>query len=306
MEPDARGGESDPDRILTDYSLEMTAKDVPALAEAAELIPAGTLVNVTFLGKEDTRMRVAAARATRAAGFAPVPHIAARRLATRRDLEEFLDALAAAGAAERVVVIGGDAAQPAGPYPDALGVITSGLLEKYGVRHVSVSGYPEGHPVIGEPLLWSALERKRAALAERGLGASIITQFGFDAEAVLRWIAEARGRGIGLPIRVGVPGPAGVRRLLRYAKRFGAVTSAGIIQKYGFKLTNLVGSAGPDRFVDDLAGELDPARHGMVRLHFYTFGGLAATAGWLRDFRSPPPRASEHRLPEPRIRQTRR
>lgn len=282
---DAQVGKSGTGRILTDYSLEMTAKDAPALAGAAALIPAGTLVNITFLGNEDTRMRIAAARAARTAGFVPVPHIAARRLATRRDLEEFLGALAAAGAAERVVVIGGDPARPAGPYPDALGIITSGLLEKYGVRHVSVAGYPEGHPDIREPALWRALESKRAALAERGLHAAVITQFGFDADAVLRWLTEARGRGIELPVRIGVPGPAGVRRLLRYAKRFGAVTSAGIVRKYGIGLTHLAGSAGPDRFVNDLAGGLDPARHGTVRLHFYTFGGLAAAAGWVREFR---------------------
>jgi methylenetetrahydrofolate reductase (NADPH) len=50
---------------MTAYSLEMTAKDAPALAGAAALIPAGTLVNIAFLGNEDTRMRVAAARAGR-------------------------------------------------------------------------------------------------------------------------------------------------------------------------------------------------------------------------------------------------
>jgi methylenetetrahydrofolate reductase (NADPH) len=321
---DAQVEESNANRLLADYSVEMTAKDVPALTGAARLVPAGTLVTVTFLGNEDTRMRVAAAHAARAAGFVPVPHIAARRLTDRRELEIFLAGMAAEAAVNRVVVVGGDPPEPMGPFPDALAIINSGLLEEYGVQHVSIGGYPEGHPHISEPVLWQTLEDKRAALAERGLGASIITQFGFDADAVLRWIAEARDRGIGLPIRVGVPGPAGVRRLLRYAKRFGAVTSAGIVQKYGFSLTNLVGSAGPDRFVrdlaaglavpsaagasavpddisgsagqgpsaagasavpDDISGSAGRGEHGTVRLHFYTFGGLAATATWIRDFR---------------------
>jgi methylenetetrahydrofolate reductase (NADPH) len=30
---------------------------------------------------------------------------------------------------------------------------------------------------------------------------------------------------------------------------------------------------------------LDPARHGDVLMHFYPFGGLRATAEWVRDFR---------------------
>jgi hypothetical protein len=35
-----------------------------------------------------------------------------------------------------------------------------------------------------------------------------------------------------------LPGPAGVRRLLRYAARFGVSTSAGIARKYGLSLTS--------------------------------------------------------------------
>ncbi|HEX6195520.1 MAG TPA: methylenetetrahydrofolate reductase [Jiangellaceae bacterium] len=285
MELDARVGGSEINRLLADYSFEMTAKDTPALDAASGLVPVGTLVNVTFLGNEDDDMRVKAASAAREAGFVPVPHIAARRLTDHRELDSFLADLAAGATVNRVLVVGGDPPEPMGPYPGALEVITSGLLEAHGVQHVSIGGYPEGHPNISEPVLWRALEDKSAALAERGLGGSIITQFGFDAEAVVRWIGEVRSRGIRLPIRVGVPGPAGARRLLKYAKRFGVSTSAGIVQKYGMSLTNLVGSAGPDRFVRDLAAMLDPAEHGIVRLHFYTFGGVAATATWIRDFR---------------------
>lgn len=282
---DARVDGSKANRLLADYSFEMTAKDSPALAATAGLVPVGTVVNVTFLGNEDTDMRLAAARAAREAGFVPVPHIAARRFTDLRALDVFLAGLVADAAVNRVVVVGGDPSEPMGPFASALEVIESGVLEAHGVQHVSIGGYPEGHPDISEPVLWRALEDKRAALAERGLDGSITTQFGFDADAVLRWIGEVRSRDIGLPIRVGVPGPAGVRRLLKYAKRFGASTSASIVQKYGMSLTNLVGSAGPDRFVRDLAAALDPAEHGTVRLHFYTFGGLATTATWIRDFR---------------------
>lgn len=282
---DARVGEQETNRLLADYSFEMTAKDVPALADASGIMPKGTLINVTFLGNEDTGMRLAAAGAVREAGFVPVPHIAARRLTDQRELDLFLAGLADDASVNRVVVVGGDPSDPIGPFSSALEVIESGLLEAHGVQHVSLGGYPEGHPDISEPVLWRALEDKSAALAERGLGGSIITQFGFDIDAVLRWVGEVRERGIKLPIRVGVPGPAGVRRLLKYAKRFGVSTSAGIVQKYGLSLTNLVGSAGPDRFVRDLAAGLDAGEHGTVRLHFYTFGGLAATASWIRDFR---------------------
>lgn len=270
--------------LLRDFSLEMTGKDVPALEDAAAVLPAGTRINVTFLGNEDLGMRVAAARAVREHGFVPVPHLSARRLRSPGELEEFLAALAEVGAAEHVFVVGGDPEVPEGPYPDSLSVIRTGVLPRHGVRGVGVSGYPEGHPGIDDASLWSALTDKTAAIREQGLEPEIITQFGFDKDPVLEWLAEVRRRGVDTPVRIGVPGPAGVRRLVGYARRFGVGTSAGIVQKYGFSLTNLLGTAGPDRFLRDLAAGLDPVVHGQVLLHFYTFGGLRATAEWVREF----------------------
>ncbi|MEL5991783.1 methylenetetrahydrofolate reductase [Microbacterium phosphatis] len=270
--------------LLQDHSLEMTGKDVPELEEAVPLIPAGTRVNVTFLSSEDLPTRLTAAAAVKASGLVPVPHIAARRLTSEGDLRRFLEALRDAGVSEHIFVIGGDPAEPMGPYTSALDVIRSGLLPGYGVRHVSVAGYPEGHPDISDGDLWSALRDKTAALAQQGLGGSIITQFGFDDDPIVSWIERVRGLGIDLPIRIGVPGPAGIKRLLGFARRFGIASSAGIVKKYGLSLTNLVGTAGPDRLIGALERRIDPARHGDVLLHFYTFGGVAATARWIRQF----------------------
>ncbi|MFJ9819183.1 methylenetetrahydrofolate reductase [Streptomyces sp. NPDC101151] len=271
--------------LLDGFSLEMTGKDVPKLEEAHATIPRGTRINVTFLGNEDLGMRLAAARAVKRLGFVPVPHISARRLPSQRHLEEFLTGLAADGTAENVFVVGGDPARPEGPYEDALAVIRTGLLQRHGVRHVGISGYPEGHPAIAEPSLWSALGDKSEVLGAQRIAGDVITQFGFDADAVLGWVADVRARGVGLPVRIGVPGPAGVRRLMTYATRFGVGTSASIARKYGFSLTNLMGTAGPDRFLHTLARGYDPARHGAVKVHFYTFGGLRATSEWVARFR---------------------
>lgn len=271
--------------LLEDFSLEMTGKDVPKLEEARDTIPQGTRINVTFLGNEDLEMRLAAARAVKRLGFVPVPHISARRLGSRDDFERFLAGLHADGTSDNVFVVGGDPAHPEGPYADSLSLIDTGLLQEYGVRHVGISGYPGGHPAIDGGALWSALQDKHTALAAEHLEGGIITQFGFDVDPVLAWVEEVRRRGIGLPIRIGVPGPAGIKRLMSYASRFGVGTSASIAKKYGFSLTNLMGTTGPDRFLRDLAAAQDPARHGRLKIHFYTFGGLKATSDWATRFR---------------------
>ncbi|PJI51621.1 5,10-methylenetetrahydrofolate reductase, partial [Methylobacterium radiotolerans] len=49
--------------------------------------------------------------------------------------------------------VGGDPAAPEGPYEDSLAVITSGVLQQYGVREVGIGGYPEGHPDISKETL---------------------------------------------------------------------------------------------------------------------------------------------------------
>lgn len=268
--------------LVEGFSLEMTGKDVPSLHEARAIIPRGTKINVTFLGNEDLEMRVAAARAVKESGFVPVPHISARRLESPAQLEEFLGRLHEIGATEHVFAVGGDPAEPVGPYPDALSVIRSGLLQQYGVREVSIAGYPEGHPDIPDDVLWRHLDEKALALAQQGLDAVILTQFAFDTEPVVDWIAAVRERSIDAPIRVGTPGPAGIKRLIAFARRFGVGANAMIVKKYGFSLTNLMGTAGPDRFVSDLAEQLPAASN--VKLHFYTFGGLPATAQWAREF----------------------
>jgi methylenetetrahydrofolate reductase (NADPH) len=270
--------------LLTDFSLEMTGKDADDLRAAASVIPAGTRINVTFLGNEDPPMRLAAAQAVLAGGFTPVPHISARRLRGRAELEEYLGALRDAGASSSVFVVGGDPATPEGPYADSESVIRTRLLPDYGVRQVSIAGYPEGHPDIPDDVLWTALRGKAAALKEQGLDGTIITQFAFDEEPVLAWIERVRAEGIDLPVRIGVPGPAGVKRLIGFARRFGIGANAMIVKKYGFSLTNLIGTAGPDKLIGALAAGYDPARHGRVHLHFYTFGGLTATSEWIRDF----------------------
>jgi methylenetetrahydrofolate reductase (NADH) len=271
--------------LLRDFSLEMTGKDAGRLEEARGTIPPGTRINVTFLENEDGRMRLDAVKAVKRFGYVPVPHISARRLRSQEQLEEYLSALAAEDACQNVLVIAGDPTEPLGPFDDALAVINSGLLQQYGTRNIGVGGYPEGHPAIGESALWSALEAKDAALKELGLPGVVITQFGFDVDPVLKWLEAVRERGIDMPVRVGVPGPAGVRRLLSYAARFGVGTSTGIAKKYGFSITNLMGTAGPDKFIHALDEGLDPERHGEVKLHFYTFGGLRATSEWIASFR---------------------
>lgn len=271
--------------LLQDYSLEMNARDVASLEDAAPLIPPGTAISITFLASEDLAARVQAAAAVRRLGFRPVPHISARRATSEKELEAFLAALAREAEIDRAFVVAGDLPRPEGPFEDALAILRTGLLAKYGVRQVGIAGYPEGHPDISDARLWQALRDKQGVLEDQGHEAFIMTQFGFDADPVLRWLERARGEGVSAPVRIGVAGPTSVKALLRFAARCGVGASAKVLAKYGVSITRLLTTAGPDPIIEALGQGLDPARHGRTHLHFYPFGGFLRTAEWIPAFR---------------------
>lgn len=270
--------------LLCDHSFEMTAKDVSGLQEAAHVIAPGTQISITFLPGEDFSARLRAAAMVRRLGFVPVPHISARRIASADELAGFVDGLASEADVDHVFLVAGDRQHAQGPYEDALALIRSGVLQRAGIRHAGIAGYPEGHPDIAPEKLWQALLDKRAALADLGLGVSIVTQFGFDSRSVIEWLAQVRTQGVDAPVRIGVPGPASVKMLLRYAARCGVGASAKVLGKYGISITGLLKTAGPAALITALADGLDPLVHGTARLHFYSFGGLARTAQWVDEF----------------------
>src|SRR5258706_16418837 len=271
--------------LLNNYSIEMTAKDLPHLEAAADIIPRGTKIPVTFLPGETFEMRIAAAKRVRDLGFLPIPHISARRLQSREELESFLAALQREVGTNHAFVVAGDPPQPMGPFEDALSIIRTGLLAKYGIRRIGISGYPEGHTDIGNTKLWQAKLDTQAAILERAHDFAVVTQFTFDAEPVLAWLEQVRKAGVHALVRIGVPGPASVKRLLAFASRCGVGASTKVMKKYGMSLTKLLSAAGPDRLIEQYAARLDPATHGEVLMHFYPFGGMRTTAEWIRDFR---------------------
>ena len=269
--------------MVDGYSLEMTAKELDGLREAAPLIRPATQIAVTFLPGEEMEQRVEAAVLVRELGFEPIVHLSARRLQSEEQLDTYLRDIAARAGVKRVFVIAGDPPEPEGPYENSLQIIESGLLEKHGIEIVGIGGHPEGHPNNTKAELWDWMEKKLAAVRAHGMVPLVVTQFAFDDDAIIEWIAEMRERGIDVPVRLGVPGPAGIKRLLGFAKRCGVGASASVMKKYGISLTNLIGSAGPDKLVNSLEKGLTE-KHGRVRLHFYPFGALKASAEWINAY----------------------
>ncbi|MCS3748416.1 methylenetetrahydrofolate reductase (NADPH) [Xanthomonas arboricola] len=277
---------------ITDaYSLEIGATDIAGLTAAAPRIMRGSTIAIPYLPNQDDDARLAAARRVHTLGFQPMPHLSARRIASREELHTFVRRAVDEAGVERCLVIAGDPPAPRGPFADSLSLIATGIFKRCGIRTIAVAGHPDGHPDMPAADQWDVLERKCRSIAERGMTPLIVTQFAFDADLVLAWLQALRARGIEHRVRVGVPGPAGVAVLARYAARCGVGACASMLSKYGISLGKLLGTAGPDRFVDRLATGLTEA-HGDVSLHFYPFGGIAQTIAWVEHYRSSTARVS--------------
>ena len=269
--------------ITDGYSLEMTAKDVASLREAAPLIAPATPVAVTFLPGEEAQARVEAAKAVRALGFEPMPHFSARRILSSDAFEAYLQAVVREAGVKRCFVIAGDPPEPEGPFEDSSAMLATGAFERAGVQAIGIGGHPEGHPNMSNEQCWAVLKSKCEDIERRGMAPLIVTQFAFDSDRLLAWLKELRERGLMAPVRLGVPGPAGIKTLLRFASRCGVGASASVMAKYGLSITNLLGSAGPDKLVDAIRTGLGP-EHGKVRLHFYPFGGMKRTVEWIGEY----------------------
>lgn len=272
-----------PDGITDGFSLEVTAKEEASLRAVALLIPAETPIAIAYLPGEDIAGRVAAAVAVRELGFEPMPHFSARRIRSEDDFEAYLRAVVEKAGVRRCFIVAGDPPEPVGPYFDTSALLATGAFERSGIRAIGIGGHPDGHPNMTAEQCWAVLDKKVADITARGMAPLIVTQFGFDPDAVLAWLAELRRRGVDAPVRLGVPGPAGIKRLLTFATRCGVGASAAVLKKYGISVTNLLGTAGPDKLVDTFALRIGP-EHGKVRLHFYPFGGLDNTLHWIADY----------------------
>jgi len=260
--------------LMADFSVEATRPSDADIA-ALTVLPRGTRVYISAVPHRAAEESISAAIRLRAAGLEPVPHVAVRNFASVDALDDCLARLNGEAEVRRVLVIAGDRADH-GPFRSAADAIDSGLFRRRGIRTLGIAGYPEGHPKIGNDALFKALVEKVAAAEATGLTVEIVTQFCFDARAILDYVARLRAFGFEQPLRIGLVGPTGLAALLRYAGRCGVRASAQALARRSGMLRQMFALTVPD----DLIRALADAAPAGVRAHFFSFGGLPATARW--------------------------
>src|SRR5881394_1184810 len=231
--------------FMRDYSIEATPHDAGRLEEIRGVLQPGQSVYVAHPPGVPIDDIVTLAGKLQKLGLRAVPHIIARKLDSR------------------------------------LEVLQTGLFGKYGFRDVGVAGHPEGSKAIGEERVEKALRGKVEFAKTCGFNVYFATQFGFDPQAFTGWEAATTAKGISLPIHVGMPGPASLRQLAKFALLCGVGASMRMLTTRTAHMANLLSTQAPDEMVAYLARHR--AAHPDSRLkkvHFFAFGGVVKTARW--------------------------
>jgi len=255
--------------------------EVLPLARAAEAVvacvPREVTITVTASPARGMEATLALAERLVGEGYTVVPHLSARLVRDRAHLAELLGRLAAARL-DDVFVVAGDRPEPAGPYPDALGLLEAVRAAGHAFREVGITGYPESHPLIDDDVTIQAMWDKRR------LATYIVSNMCFDPRVISRWVARVRRRGVTLPLHVGVPGLADAARLARISSRIGIGESARFLRWHANLLLRMVvpGVYRPDRLLAGLEPDLAAPELGVRGLHFFTFNELERTESWRR------------------------
>jgi methylenetetrahydrofolate reductase (NADPH) len=269
-------------QLAREASIEINVHDVGHLEESRLLLPQGKAIYVSYLPKQQWSQTEAACRAVRAAGFRPVPHVPVRLLPDAAAADRILGGFVDNAQVDEVLLISGDYPQPVGPYSEVLQVLVSGVLQRHGLRRVSVAGHPEGHPKVRLADIRRA-ERDKAGMAQQaGLELTLLTQFFFEQGPFLDWVRELRSTGVRARVVGGLAGPTRLSTLIKFAMRCGAGASMRVLTARPAAFTKLLGDHGPESVISALAQARLDESSDFAGVHLFCFGGFVRTCRWLQ------------------------
>jgi methylenetetrahydrofolate reductase (NADPH) len=258
--------------MKNDKSNTWTLEIVPSHAEKVPLFEGLVKeIYITMIPGNPIDACLEAARKVKEQGFMPVPHVAARNFPSEAALNAFFEGIQALGLPKILLLAGGHGA-PEGPYHSSFDILETEAFRKAGLETVALAGHPEGNPEDARS--WENLLEKCSRLDDLGIRVEIVTQWSFSPEKVDAYLEALHKAGITIPVRVGVPGPANLKTLIKYAKICGVSASATAIRKQGLNMGKMLLSNKPDRFVSEVSN--------TSHFHIYPFGGLEKCAAWLK------------------------
>jgi methylenetetrahydrofolate reductase (NADPH) len=250
-------------------------------------VPTAVKVTVTTSPRKGLEPTLLLAEKVAGHGYTVVPHLAARHVRDPSHLAELVERLRASGVSD-VLVMAGDAEQPAGEFDGSLPLLRALAELGHPFLDVGITGYPESHAFISDDATIRAMFDKEA------FATYIVSQICFDAQVTADWVAAVWKRGTHLPIHIGLPGPVPRSKLLRVSTRIGVGDSIRFLRTHrGWLGRTFRGAFDPTALVEGLDQGLEHPRPNVAGFHIFTFNALEATERWrqeqLEQLRSPVP-----------------
>ncbi|MFI5754989.1 methylenetetrahydrofolate reductase [Streptomyces sp. NPDC051569] len=262
---------------------------VPALARTAAIeviplrgaeeklrgVPLGSTVTITCSPKSGITRTLELSEVAVRAGHRVVPHVAARQVADRAQLRGIVARLSDLGISE-LFVIGGDATDDSGAFPDATSLLDALADLDHGLTRIGVGCYPEGHPSIGDEALVESLRHKQVHADY------MVSQLCFDAGTVVTWLRTVREAGIELSLRIGLAAPLNPRKLLELSLRIGVGSSVRFLSRQHGMVGHLLlgGVYRPEELLAGFGGDLVAEDLRIEGLHLFSFNQVQAAVDW--------------------------
>jgi methylenetetrahydrofolate reductase (NADPH) len=267
--------------LFSAFSVEITPREVARIHDVRAHLPEGTSVYVPWLPGSDVSDTVASCARLRVQGMNPVPHLAARAIRGPRELEALFVDLHREASVEQVLLIGGGLKAPVGAFDSTMQVLETGLLQDFGIHKIGVAGHPEGSPDIEESALADTLRQKNEYAQRTNTELHIVTQFFFDAAAVIAWKRKIRSHGNRLAVHVGLHGLASIATLIRYARICGIGSSVRALAGQYERVLALTSKRAPDGLVVEIArSKWHDGECRIENFHLFPFGSFEQTARW--------------------------
>lgn len=272
--------------VIDGWSIEVMPRTAAKIEDFRAILPSGTRVYVAHIDGTPIEDMVATAKRLHQEGFPVMPHLPARSIAHRAELEEWLKRYRGEADVRQALLLGGGAATPAGEFTSSIDMIETGLFDKTGFDRLHIAGHPEGNKDIDrdgsskqvdQALLWKQgfTERTDARIA-------IATQFAFDAKSVTDWVERIQAMGVTIPVHVGIAGPTKLQTLIKFAISCGVGPSLKVLQKRAMDLSKLLVPYEPAEVIAGLARykAANPASL-IEQIHVFPLGGIGPATEWM-------------------------
>lgn len=266
---------------LAGFSVEMGSHESESLEKFARRLPDGTDVFLNLFPKDQLDRQVDICAEIRKLGLTPIPHLTARRARTVDDIPRVLGKFIEGAGVEDFLIIAGDIKEPAGEIEDSLEFLRGIRTNDLGIRRIGISGYPEGHPLISDEELKASQQEKIAVLGELGIEPVVVTQFSFEPDAIIRYCEDLHSRYPDIKIKNGLPGPAKLTTLIRFAQRCGVTASMKKMKALPVSTSLKLLQRVPPAPQAELLGKYRMEQNENVTVHLFTFGGLGASLDWI-------------------------